>query len=98
MASRPSPITIEIAHLTSFGITLPALQKFTLLKIYDGCERPGVQTRATHQRTINLHLRHQPLDIVGLDAATVENPQPVSPFRRKHRRCLLPQEPVRLGG
>src|ERR1700676_2704656 len=97
-ASKHRPIAIEIAHLTSFGITRPALQNFTLLKIYDGSECLGVQTRATHKRPVNFHLRHQPLDIVGFDAAAVENSQPAGPFWRKHLRRLLPQESVRFRG
>src|SRR6266853_3654338 len=96
MASRPKPTRIEIAHLISLGIPLPALQPFTLSKIYDGGERLGIQTRAAHQRSVNFHLRHQPLDIVGLDASAVEDSQTTGAFRRKHRRCLLAQEPVRF--
>jgi hypothetical protein len=43
------------------------------LKIHNRSKRFGVQARATHQRTIDLCLRHQALYVVGFDAATVED-------------------------
>src|SRR6266853_5100850 len=68
-------------HYTSFPSHLHSSWEIHVSKIYDGGERLGVQARATHERTVNFHLRHQPLDIVGLDAATVENPQGAGPLR-----------------
>ena len=55
------------------------------------------ETCAADQRSVNFHLSHQSLDVVGFDAAAVEDSQPGSAFRSKTRRRLLPQEPVRLG-
>src|SRR6202521_1255119 len=91
-ASRPNPTAIEIAHFTSFGISFPLLSE-----IHDGGKRLCIETRATDQRSVNFHLSHQSLDVVGFDAAAVEDSQTGSAFRSKIRRRLLPQEPVRLG-
>src|SRR5690348_13842607 len=43
------------------------------LKIHDGSKRHRVEARAAYQRSIDLGLRHQGLDVIGLDAAAIEN-------------------------
>ena len=42
-------------------------------KVYDVRERRWVQAGATHQRSVDLILRHQATDVVGLHAAAVQN-------------------------
>src|ERR1035437_8459285 len=65
-------------------------------EIHNRSKRLGIQTRAADQRSVNFDLSHQSLDIVGFDAATVEDSRPGSAFGTKTCRCLLPQEPVRI--
>src|SRR5579864_1422268 len=91
-ASRPKPTANEIAHFTSFGISYSLLSK-----IHDRRERLCIETRAADQRSVNFHLSHQSLDVIGFDAAAVEDSQTGSAFRSEPYRRLLPQKPVRLG-
>src|SRR6202521_4812278 len=65
-----------------------------LSEIYDGGKRLCIETRAADQRSVNFHLSHQSLDVVGFDAAAVEDSQTGGAFKSKIRRRLLPQEPV----
>jgi hypothetical protein len=51
------------------AIALPGFR----LEIHDRGKRFGIQARAAYQRAINLRLGHQTLDIVGFDAAAVED-------------------------
>jgi len=82
IAIKPIATSIERAHFAHVGIsnsnfssamTPPDFAKFKPLKIYDCGKRLGIQARAAHQRTINLRLCHQTLNVVGLDAAAVED-------------------------
>src|SRR5487761_280869 len=66
--SRPNPTANEIAHFTSFGISYPLLSE-----IHDGGKRLCVETCAADQRSVNFHLSHQSLDVIGFDAAAVED-------------------------
>src|SRR5579864_927341 len=93
-SARSAPPTAnEIAHFTSFGISFPLLSE-----IHDGGKRLRTETCAANQRSVNFHLSHQSLDVVGFDAAAVEDSQACSALRSKTRRRLPSQEPVRLGG
>src|SRR6202521_852989 len=82
-ASRPNPTANEIAHFTSFGISFPLLSE-----IHDGGKRLGLETCAADQGSIDFHLSHQSLDVIGFDAAAVEDSQARSALRRKTRRRL----------
>src|SRR5579864_596426 len=92
-ASRPNPTASEIAHFTSLGISFPLLSE-----IHDGGKGLRIQTCAADQRSVNFHLSHQSLDVIGFDAAAVEDSQPRSALRSKTRRRPPSQEPVRFGG
>src|SRR3989440_4041922 len=46
-----------------------------LPKIHERGKRLRVEARSAHKRAIQFLLRHQPPNIVGLDAAAVENPE-----------------------
>src|SRR5579864_3418063 len=85
-ASRPNPTASEIAHFTSFGISFPLLSE-----IHDGGKGLRIQTCAADQRSVNFHLSHQSLDVIGFDAAAVEDSQACSALRSKTRRRLPSQ-------
>src|SRR5579863_164234 len=91
-ARSAPPTTNEIAHFTSFGISCPLLSE-----IHDGGKSLCIEACAADQRSVNFHLSHQSLDVVGFDAAAVEDSQTGSAFGSKTCRRLLPQEPVRFG-
>ena len=67
------------------------------VKIHDGRKRSGVETGASDKRAVDIFLRHQPLDIVGLDAAPVQNPQLLPHPRGKRSYCKVTQKTMRLG-
>jgi len=78
-------ILIEEGFLASLGMTakrifqqpLKAAQSQFLPRpvLHQACKRLRVQARSTHKRAVEFLLRHQPLNIVGLDAPAVQNPQ-----------------------
>jgi hypothetical protein len=69
-----------------------------LSEFHDRGKRLGVETRAADERSVDIHLSHQALDIVGLDASAVKDSQPGGPLRRKVRLGQPPQEFVRVRG
>src|SRR5580658_5965521 len=91
MTMIPKPISSATVHFIQAGICSTSILKFyrdtqgrpafTLANRLpwpisdERGERFRVQARPTHQRTIQLLLRHQTLNVVRLDAAAIENPQ-----------------------
>src|SRR5947199_2558961 len=57
-----------------------------------------VQARAADQRAVDLGLGHEPVDVLGLDAATVEDPDALSDLLRPELREQTAQVPVDLAG
>src|SRR5882762_3714863 len=66
--------------------------------VYYRRERFRVQARPADERAIQLFLRHQSLDIVGLDAAAVQNTHRPGLLRGKLSLGTLPQKTVRPCG
>src|SRR6267378_4627017 len=69
-----------------------------LHEIYDRCERLRVEACPAHKRAVQFFLRHQPLYVVRLDAATIKNPQRGGLTHRKLLPSASPEEPVSFGG
>src|SRR5260221_7813462 len=69
-----------------------------LLEIHNRSKRKRVQTRSTHQSPIDLRLRHQSLDIVRLDAATIKDAQVVRGLLPKLGAGEFPDDAMSLGG
>src|SRR5258708_26498134 len=57
-----------------------------------------VQARSANQRAIQLFLSHQALNIVGFDAAAVQNPQGLGLLGGKFSLRALPQKTVYRSG
>src|SRR6267378_7694767 len=69
-----------------------------LHEIYDRCERLRVEACPAHKRAVQFFLRHQPPNIVRLDAAAIKNPQRGGLTHRKLLPGASPEEPVSFGG
>src|SRR5437870_9315880 len=65
---------------------------------YDSNKSRRVQARAADQRAVDLGLGHEPVDVLGLDAATVEDPDALSDLLRPELREQTAQVPVDLAG
>src|SRR6476646_10878416 len=59
---------------------------FTVFVINNLSKTLGLQTRATHQGSVDVRLRHQPCDVVGLDRSPIKDP---------HFLCCLIRVPIR---
>ena len=62
----PSPLPLD-------SYARQVLRRFWRAKIHDGRKRLRVKARSAHKCAVDFHLRHQSLDVVGLDAASVED-------------------------
>src|SRR5205823_6009605 len=86
-----------LSHLESVQIQSsqpPTIRWLNVLAIHNCRERFGVEARPANQRTVQLFLRHQPLDVIRLDAATIKDSQVCRSLGRKLVPYALPQEPV----
>src|SRR4029077_21269261 len=66
------------------------------LEIHNSCKRLRVQAGPADERAINLHLRHQAANVVGLDAAAIENAEGGGSLGRETRGGEIPEVPVRV--
>src|SRR6266403_1313514 len=103
----PRPTNNAIAHFIQPGISKTSLKtkngginplQARLRKIHERGERLGVETRSAHKRAIQFFLCHQPLNIVGLDAAAVENPQGGGMADGELLPRASPKNPMSCGG
>jgi hypothetical protein len=69
-----------------------------LHKIDDRHERFCVEARSAHERAIEFFLSHQSLNVVGLDASAVQNPQGGGSFGGELVRCTLAQKAMSRSG
>src|SRR2546429_9747728 len=63
---------------------------------HDSNKSRRVQARAAHQRAVDLGLGHELVDVLGLDAATVEDPDALCDLLRRELREQNAQAPVDL--
>src|SRR2546429_6532293 len=69
-----------------------------LPKIHERGERLRVEARSAHERAIQFFLRHQPPNIVRLDAAAIENPEGRGVADGELFPPASPETPMSLGG
>src|SRR5260370_21350775 len=81
-ATTPTPISSAITHWNAVFVSIPSSIKKSeipsctgaLLEIHERGERLGVKARSANKRAVQFFLRHQPENIVRLDAAAIDNP------------------------
>src|SRR6267378_6875714 len=73
-------------------------EAWPLPEIYDCCERLRVEACPAHKRAVQFFLRHQPLNVVRLDAATIKNPQRGGLTHGKLLPSASPEESVSISG
>src|SRR5256886_14026126 len=104
MKTIPTPISRATPHLTNIFVSIPTLYQEipsgagALREIHERSERLRVKARSTHQRAIQFFLRHQPLNIVGLDAAAIENPEGGGVADGELLPRASPEKPMSFGG
>src|SRR5713226_3696545 len=69
-----------------------------LLKIHQRGERFRVETCSADKCAVQFFLGHQTLNVVGFDAATVENPQGGGEVDGKSLTCASPENAMGFGG
>src|SRR5260370_25401010 len=87
------------SNIPKMAASRPSRDKFRPLReIHERGERLGVEARSADKRAIQFGLRHQPLNIVRLDAAAIENAEGGGDMDRKLLPRAAPQEPMSVGG